>query len=223
LSHHLLSELSEAGIIATLRAPHREAALGAVEALLAGGIRAVEVTYTTPNAGEVIAELNEKYGDSVILGAGTLTTVEQVQEAAAAGAKFFVSPGFDAEVYDAIVATGGLSMMGGFTATEVQWLAKKQVDVVKFFPGSLGGPSALKALRGPFPHLTYVPTGGVSADNIGDWLVAGAAAVGAGGELIPAAALASGDFSAISAKAVEFVKALERARNSGAAAANGAR
>jgi 2-dehydro-3-deoxyphosphogluconate aldolase/(4S)-4-hydroxy-2-oxoglutarate aldolase len=213
MSHPLLASITDAGIIATLRAPHAEAAHGAVEALLAGGITAIEVTYTTPDAGAVIAELHERHGDAIILGAGTLTSPEQVREAHAAGATFFVSPGYDAEVVDAIAQTGGLSMIGGFTATEIQGLAKAGVHVVKFFPGSLGGPAALKAMRGPFPGLTYIPTGGVNAANLGEWFAAGATAVGAGSDLIPGAALAAGDYAAITTKAQEFMSALAAVRN----------
>ena len=212
MTHALLPSIADAGIIATLRAPSADAAYGAVEALVKGGITAIEVTYTTPNAGAVIAGLADRFGDAIILGAGTLTTVEQVEESATSGAVFFVSPGFDEEVFDAIVATDGLSMIGGFTATEVQRLAKLGADVIKFFPGSLGGPAALKAIRGPFPGLTYVPTGGVNATNLGDWLAAGAIAVGAGSDLIPAAALVDGDFAKIEALARSFVDSLAAAR-----------
>ena len=213
MTHALLPSIADAGIIATLRAPNADAAYGAVDALVTGGITAIEVTYTTPGAGAVIAGLAERFGDAIILGAGTLTTVEQVEESAASGAVFFVSPGLDDDVFEAIVATGGLSMIGGFTATEVQRLAKLGADVVKFFPGSLGGPAALKAIRGPFPSLTYIPTGGVNATNLGDWFAAGAVAVGAGGDLIPAAALVDGDFAKIEALARSFVDALAAARS----------
>jgi len=213
MTHALLPSIADAGIIATLRAPNADAAYGAVDALVTGGITAIEVTYTTPGAGAVIAGLAERFGDAIILGAGTLTTVEQVEESAASGAVFFVSPGLDDDVFEAIVATGGLSMIGGFTATEVQRLAKLGADVVKFFPGSLGGPAALKAIRGPFPSLTYIPTGGVNATNLGDWLAAGAVAVGAGSDLIPAAALVDGDFAKIEALARSFVDALAAARS----------
>ena len=213
MTHALLPSIADAGIIATLRAPNADAAYGAVEALVTGGITAIEVTYTTPGAGAVIAGLAERFGDAIILGAGTLTTVEQVEESAASGAVFFVSPGLDDDVFEAIVATGGLSMIGGFTATEVQRLAKLGADVVKFFPGSLGGPAALKAIRGPFPSLTYIPTGGVNATNLGDWFAAGAVAVGAGSDLIPAAALVDGDFAKIEALARSFVDALAAARS----------
>ena len=213
MTHALLPSIADAGIIATLRAPNADAAYGAVDALVTGGITAIEVTYTTPGAGAVIAGLAERFGDAIILGAGTLTTVEQVEESAASGAVFFVSPGLDDDVFEAIVATGGLSMIGGFTATEVQRLAKLGADVVKFFPGSLGGPAALKAIRGPFPSLTYIPTGGVNATNLGDWFAAGAVAVGAGSDLIPAAALVDGDFAKIEALARSFVDALAAARS----------
>jgi 2-dehydro-3-deoxyphosphogluconate aldolase/(4S)-4-hydroxy-2-oxoglutarate aldolase len=220
MPHAELARIVDAGVIATLRAPSREAALGAVDALLAGGVTAIEVTYTTPDAGGVIAALHERYGEDIVLGAGTLTTVDQVAEARAAGAAFLVSPGNDPEVVDVIIDSGALSMIGGFTATEVQLLAKRGVDVVKFFPGSLGGPAALRAVRGPFPSLTYIPTGGVNAANLGEWLAAGAVAVGAGSELVPAAALASGDHAAVTGRAVEFMAALAVARHGTTGAAS---
>lgn len=212
MTHANLSRIVEAGIIATLRAPSKEAALGAVDALLAGGITGLEVTYTTPGAGAVIATLAERFGDRIVLGAGTVTTLDQVAEARDAGAGFLVSPGNDPEIVDAIIGSGALSMIGGFTPTEVQLLIKRGVDVVKFFPGSLGGPAALKAVRGPFPGASYIPTGGVNAGNLADWFAAGALAVGAGSELIPSAALAAGDYDVIEARAAEFMAALGTAR-----------
>ena len=132
MTHALLPSIADAGIIATLRAPNADAAYGAVDALVTGGITAIEVTYTTPGAGAVIAGLAERFGDAIILGAGTLTTVEQVEESAASGAVFFVSPGLDDEVFEAIVATGGLSMIGGFTATlgVLTWQALSAQSIV---------------------------------------------------------------------------------------------
>lgn len=141
-----------------------------------------------------------------------MTVPAQAREAAAAGAQFLVSPGYDAEVVDAITATGALSMIGGYTPTEVQRLRRIGVDVVKFFPGTIGGPAALRALRGPFPDLAYIPTGGVNVDNLGDWFAAGAVAVGAGSELLPAAALRDGDRQTLHDNAVRFVVALDLAR-----------
>ncbi|GAA2081968.1 bifunctional 4-hydroxy-2-oxoglutarate aldolase/2-dehydro-3-deoxy-phosphogluconate aldolase [Microbacterium hatanonis] len=212
MPHASLPAISDAGVIATLRAPSADAAYRAVDALVEEGLVAIEVTYTTPDAGAVIAGVAERFGDRVLLGAGTLTTVAQVEEARSAGAVFLVSPGFDDEVTPAIMASGALSMIGGYTPTEVQRLRKIGVDVVKFFPGSIGGPAALKALRGPFPDVTYIPTGGVNAENLGDWLAAGAVAVGAGSELLPAAAVRDGDAETIRANARHFLQALRTAR-----------
>lgn len=212
MSHLLLGRIAEAGVIATVRASDELTAISIVDSLVEGGITAIEITYTTPGAGAVIAAVHSQFGPAIVVGAGTLTAAAQVAEAHEAGAEFLVSPGFDADVVDAIERTGALSMIGAFTATEVQGLAKRGVDVVKFFPGSLGGPAALRAMRGPFPNLTYIPTGGVSASNLGEWLASGAVAVGAGGELIPAVAVAEREFGAITVMARRFLLALGEAR-----------
>jgi 2-dehydro-3-deoxyphosphogluconate aldolase / (4S)-4-hydroxy-2-oxoglutarate aldolase len=212
MTHPLVPLIRDAGVIATLRAPSTEAAYLAVDSLVAAEVVAIEVTYSTPDAASVIAGIDARFGGAIVLGAGTVTSAAQVAEASDAGARFLVSPGFDQVVFHAIVATERMSMVGAFTPTEVQNLAKQAVDIVKFFPGSIGGPTALKALRGPFPDLRYVPTGGVSAATIGAWLAAGAIAVGAGSELLPPAALRELDGSAITAAAKGFMAALRRAR-----------
>jgi len=204
--------LAQAGIIATLRAPHRDGALAAAEAMVASGITAIEVTYSTPDVVGVLTAMSDRFGDEVYLGVGTLMTTAQVEESAAAGAQFFVSPGFDADVYRAIRAVEGFAMIGAFTPTEVQTLIKHEVDVVKYFPGSIAGPAGLKALRGPFPRASYIPTGGVNAANLAQWFDAGALAVGAGSELLPAAALQAADVDALRAKGEEFAAALRAAR-----------
>ncbi|MGX6447385.1 bifunctional 4-hydroxy-2-oxoglutarate aldolase/2-dehydro-3-deoxy-phosphogluconate aldolase [Patulibacter sp. S7RM1-6] len=208
----VLDDLRDAGVIATLRAPSTEAALGAVEALLAGGVRAVEVTYTTPNVPEVLRALKERHGDEVLLGAGTLLDPHQAAEAADAGAEYLVSPGLDDELVAAMQATGKVTMGGAMTPTEVMRARRLGVDVVKLFPGALGGPAHLKALRAPLPDLAYMPTGGVSPDNLDQWFAAGAIAVGAGGELCPGAALAAGDFDDVRARAERFSAALAACR-----------
>jgi len=180
-------------IVATLRAPDPELALVAVDALVDAGALAIEVTYTVPDAGRVIAEAQHRYGDRALVGAGTLTTPAQVAQAAAAGAAFFVSPGFDAAVVSAIRDAGGPALIGAYTATEVQQLLAHEVELIKLFPASIGGPALLRALRGPFPDVAFVPTGGIRADAVAEWIAAGAIAVGAGSELIPSAALRAGD------------------------------
>jgi 2-dehydro-3-deoxyphosphogluconate aldolase/(4S)-4-hydroxy-2-oxoglutarate aldolase len=208
----LLEELRDAGIIATLRAPSTAAAIGAAEALLDGGVRAIEVTYTTPDVPAVLRALRARHGDDVLLGAGTLLDPHQAQEAVDAGAGYLVSPGLDDELVAAMRATGALVMSGALTPTEVMRARRLGVDVVKLFPGALGGPAHLKALRAPLPDLEYMPTGGVSPENLHEWFAAGAMAVGAGGELCPAPALAAGRFDDVRERASRFAAALAACR-----------
>jgi 2-dehydro-3-deoxyphosphogluconate aldolase/(4S)-4-hydroxy-2-oxoglutarate aldolase len=185
-----------------------------VEALVAGGVSGIEITYSTPNAAEVVKNLDGKYGESILLGMGTLTEVRQVEEAKQAGARYIVSPHLDDSLAQAMISTGLLTMIGALTPSEVVRAHNLGSDVVKLFPGSLGGPAYLKALRGPFPHIPMMPTGGVSQDNIGEWLAAGAIAVGAGSNLCPIALAKEGRFDEITAIARTFVTALNRARGS---------
>jgi 2-dehydro-3-deoxyphosphogluconate aldolase/(4S)-4-hydroxy-2-oxoglutarate aldolase len=215
MTRHLppaLSAIGEAGVIAVLRAPTNEAAVAAAEALLAGGVRAIEVTYSTPNAAAAIATINQRFPDAIV-GAGTLTRQPQVTEAAIAGAKFLVSPGTSPTIVRAMTDTGVPTMSGALTPTEVMAALELGVTAVKIFPGSLAGPDYLKTLRGPFPDVPLMPTGGVSADNLGDWLRAGAFAVGAGSELCSTADMADRNWRLITEKATRFSKALAAARS----------
>lgn len=207
----VLDRINELGVLAVLRAPDPAGAERAVEALIGGGVTGIEVTYSTPDAAAVISTLRKAYGDAVV-GAGTVTTTGQAAEAAEAGAQFLVSPGIDEEVVAAMLATGLPTMAGALTPTEVMAATRLGVDVVKIFPGSLVGPSYLRSLRGPFPDVPLMPTGGVSASNVADWLAAGAVAVGVGSELASAADIRADDFAGISEKARGFVAALREAR-----------
>ena len=207
-----LARLRTTGVLAVVRAPHAESALDVADALLAGSVSGIEVTYSTPDAAAVIAELVRRHGEAAYIGAGTVTTATQAEEAAGAGAQFLVSPGTLAPLTAAMRATGVTVMTGALTPSEVMLAISLGVDVVKVFPASLGGPSYLGALRGPFPHTPLMPTGGVNPDNLLAWFTAGAIAVGAGGDLLPAAALASGDMAEITRRARQFSAALAAAR-----------
>jgi 2-dehydro-3-deoxyphosphogluconate aldolase/(4S)-4-hydroxy-2-oxoglutarate aldolase len=180
-----LKRIEDLGLLAVVRGESRAAALEVVGALVQGGVLGIEITFTTPEAPRVIRDLNEEYGDSILLGAGTVTTHEQVDQAAEAGATFLVSPGCDPELLPGMLGTGLLVLPGALTPSEVMLARRLGAQAVKLFPGSSGGPSYLKALRGPFPSTAFVPTGGVSLANIADWFAAGAFAVGAGGALAP--------------------------------------
>jgi len=206
------SQIERLGLLAVLRGPSLELTIAMVDALVAGGVRGIEITYTTPKAEEVVTTLKRQYGSSIVLGMGTLTEPEQVEEALAAGAQFLVSPHCDPILGQRMVASGLLAMIGALTPTEVLQAHRLGADIVKLFPGSLGGPSYMQSLRGPFPQIRMMPTGGVNLSNVAEWFKAGAVAIGVGSELCPAAWAREGRFDEITARAREFVAAVEAAR-----------
>ncbi len=208
----VLEKVKSLGLLAVIRGPSAELTVQMVEALVKGGVTGIEITYSTPNAEEVVKTLSGKFGDSILLGMGTLTKPEQAASAKAAGAHFLVSPICEAELVKAMVGSGLVTMAGALTPTEVFQAYSLGVDVVKVFPGSLGGPAYIKALKGPFPYIPMMPTGGVSATNAKDWFAAGVVAVGAGSELCPPALAKEGKFAEISQNAAEFVKIIQSAR-----------
>ncbi|QGN31957.1 bifunctional 4-hydroxy-2-oxoglutarate aldolase/2-dehydro-3-deoxy-phosphogluconate aldolase [Microlunatus sp. Gsoil 973] len=207
-----LRAVGVAGVIAVLRAPTSEAAVAAAEALIAGGVTAIEVTYSTPGAAAAIAQIRQEFPDAVV-GAGTLTRRPQVSEAATAGAQFLVSPGTAPELVRFMADTGVPTLSGALTPTELMAARELGVAGIKIFPGSLVGPSYLKALRGPFPDVPLMPTGGVSPDNLGEWIAAGAFAVGAGGELCSTQDMVEQRWDVITEKARRFSRALATARS----------
>jgi len=208
-----LNKIRELGLLAVLRGPTPELTHQMVEALVDGGVLGIEITYTTPNAAEVVRRLEAEYGDQILLGMGTLTRPQQAAEAQAAGANFIVSPHLEVELARAMVDTGLAVMVGAFTPSEVVRAFRLGSDVVKLFPGSQGGPKYMKALRAPFPDIPMMPTGGVSIDNVGEWFAAGAFAVGAGGQLCPTAWALEGRFDDIKERAAAFVSVVREARS----------
>lgn len=208
-----LERVQQLGLLAVIRGPSPEVTLQMVDALVAGGVRGIEITFTTPNALEVVKSLDRRFGDQILLGMGTLTKPEQAAAAKEAGARFLVSPHCEKSLAGAMKETGLPIMLGALTPSEVILSRKLGSDVVKLFPGSLGGPEYLKALRGPFPDIPIMPTGGVSQDNVGDWFAAGAFAVGAGSNLCPTALAQERRFGEITALAKAFVQAVASARS----------
>jgi 2-dehydro-3-deoxyphosphogluconate aldolase/(4S)-4-hydroxy-2-oxoglutarate aldolase len=209
----VLAKVKELGLLAVIRGPSADLTIQMVDALVAGGVTGIEITYSTPNAEQVVAALAKKYGDSILLGMGTLTEPRQAESAKAAGAAYLVSPICEPELVKAMVASGLVVMAGALTPTEVMQAYRLGADVIKIFPGSLTGPAYIKALHGPFPHIPMMPTGGVSAANVGEWFAAGAIAVGAGSELAPANLVKEGKFDEITRRAAEFVQVIRAARS----------
>ena len=204
---NVLERLRSAVVVAVVRAPDRDSALAGIDAAVAGGIRAVEVTYSTPDAAALITRLRRDLGDEVVIGAGTVTTAAQAAESAEAGAEFLVSPGTTEPVASAMRDTGLPFALGTLTPSEVMTAVDLGADVVKLFPGSLGGPSYLKSLREPFPDVPLMPTGGVGPDDVREWLDAGAFCVGAGSSLMSSDLLERGDHDEITRRAKAFVAA----------------
>ena len=209
----VIEKIKEMGLLAVLRGPSPELTVQMVDALAAGGVTGIEITYSTPNAAEVVRELDRKYGDRLLLGMGTLTEVNQIQEAQSAGARFIVSPMCEAGLVQAMVSSGLACMPGAFTPTEVFRAYQMGADVIKIFPGSLAGPAYIKALKGPFPYIPMMPTGGVSSANVADWFAAGVVAVGAGSELCPPALAMQGKWDEITRLARVFVENIQAARS----------
>ncbi len=208
----VLKRIKEVGLLAVIRGPSKDLTIKMVEALINGGVIGIEITYTTPQAEEVVSALKTSFGEDILLGMGTLTKPEQAESAKAAGANFLVSPVCEPKLVKAMVKTGLVTMAGALTPTEIFQTHALGVDVIKVFPGSLTGPKYIKAIHGPLPHIEMMPTGGVSKDNIKDWFAAGAVAVGAGSALCPKNLALEGKFDEISRIASEFVAVVNASR-----------
>ncbi|HTL03927.1 MAG TPA: bifunctional 4-hydroxy-2-oxoglutarate aldolase/2-dehydro-3-deoxy-phosphogluconate aldolase [Vicinamibacterales bacterium] len=208
----ITSFIEQLGVVAIIRVQDPGAVRGVVDALFEGGVRALEVTMTVPRAIELIAELAPTIPRDFLLGAGTLVDAETTKRAVDAGAQFIVSPVFRPDVISAAHDRNVPVMPGCFTATEILNAWDAGADLVKVFPATSVGPGYLKDIHGPLPHVKLMPTGGVSIDNVGDWLRAGAAAVGVGSALLDAKAMAAGNFAPITANARRMVANVQAAR-----------
>jgi len=210
----------EIGIVPVVRAASPKEALLGADAVCAGGVPIVEVTMTVPGALEVIAQLADRGGKDVLIGAGTVTDVDTARRCLEAGAQFIVSPGFDAATVAFVTGKSKVMMPGALTPTEVMTAWKSGADFVKVFPcGTVGGASYIKALRGPFPYIPMIPTGGVNLNTAADFLRTGAKALGIGGELVAAEALKSGDVANITKLARQFRQIVTETREAALAAA----
>ncbi len=207
-----LQKIKNLGLLAVIRGPSLDLTIKMVGALVDGGVTGIEITFTTPNALEVVKSLNQEFGANIILGMGTLTKPEQAEAAKNAGAIFLVSPHTELNLAKAMIETGLPVMMGALTPSEVMKAWTLGSDVVKLFPGSLGGPAYMKSLKGPFPNIPLMPTGGVSDTNLKEWFDAGAFAVGAGSNLCPKSLALSGEFSKITEIATNYMAAIQIAR-----------
>ncbi|MFC6786239.1 bifunctional 4-hydroxy-2-oxoglutarate aldolase/2-dehydro-3-deoxy-phosphogluconate aldolase [Halobaculum halobium] len=204
--------MRESGVVAVLRGAQPETVVDTAEALVAGGVTALEVTADTAGATDMIATLSEALGDDALVGAGTVLDSETARAAIAAGAEFVVCPSFDEGVVETCNRYGVLCAPGVMTPTEAVNAYEAGADLVKVFPAKTVGPDHVAALKGPLGHLEIMPTGGVSPDNAADYIEAGAVCVGAGSALVDRDLVEAGEFDAITERAEEFRDVIERAR-----------
>jgi 2-dehydro-3-deoxyphosphogluconate aldolase/(4S)-4-hydroxy-2-oxoglutarate aldolase len=207
-----LDRVLDRRIVAVIRAESPDLLVDVAEALVAGGVEVMEVTFTVPRATQVLEKVAEKLGSRILLGAGTVLDTETARAALLAGAEFIVSPAVNTGVIELCRRYSKLVMPGALTPTEVVTAWQAGADIVKIFPSELTGPKYIKALRAPLPQIRMMPTGGVNLDTAEEFLKCGACALGIGSSLIEPKAVASGDMQRIESLARQYVEIVERFR-----------
>jgi len=208
----VIARIKAEGTVAVIRTDSIERALGAANAVIAGGFRAIEITYSFNGATEAIAKLSDANENDLLIGAGTILNRGQVREAVGAGARFLVSPCVLPEVIDAARELQVAIIPGAFTPMEIYTAYSLGADIVKLFPAVRYGPEYLRALRGPLPQIPIMPTSGVDATNVAEWFRAGAVAVGAVSSVLDPVLIRNGDWAELTQRAQQFMDAVRAAR-----------
>ncbi len=208
----VIARIKVEGSVAVIRTDSIERALGAANAVIAGGFRVIEITYSFNGATEAIAKLSDANENDLLIGAGTILNRGQVREAVGAGARFLVSPCVLPEVIDAARELQVAIIPGAFTPTEIYTAYSLGADIVKIFPAVRYGPEYLRALRGPLPQIPIMPTSGVDATNVAEWFRAGAVAVGAVSSVLDPVLIRNGDWAELTQRAQQFMDAVRAAR-----------
>jgi len=208
----VVARIEALGIVAVIRLKDPARLRASVDALADGGVRALEVTMTVPGAVELIRQLAPALPSGFLLGAGTVTDAATARAVIDAGAAFVVGPVFRPDVIAACHERGVPAMPGCFSPTEILAAHEAGADIVKVFPATALGPQFIKDVRAPLPQVKLMPTGGVTLDNAGDWIRAGAVAVGLGSALVDAKAIDAGRFDVIAANARQVVANVAKAR-----------
>jgi 2-dehydro-3-deoxyphosphogluconate aldolase/(4S)-4-hydroxy-2-oxoglutarate aldolase len=209
----VIERIRAVGIVPVVRAPTVDDALRVCDAIRSGGIDVIELTMTVPDPVRLIEDLAKRWGDQVVLGAGTVLDSETARACILAGAAFVVSPALDEATITCCRTYGIPVLPGALTPTEIVRASRAGADFVKVFPcGAMGGASYIKALKAPLPHIDLIPTGGVSLANLADYIRAGVSAVGAGAELVDIAKVRSGNASAVTETARKYVEIIKQTR-----------
>lgn len=209
-----LKTIEDNGLVAVIRADTAQQAAAIARAVADGGVVLVEITMTVPDAIDVIRETRKCLPDNILLGAGTVMDGRTARLAIEAGADFIVSPILEPDIVKVCKKSQKVSIPGAFTPSEIIAAVKAGADIVKIFPASLGGPELIKDLRGPFPCIKLLPTGGITLENAGRFIKAGAIAVAVGGNMVDKKAVASGDYQTITETARKFSAAVKEAMSS---------
>ena len=205
--------MTDIGIVPVVRTSSAETAIKAIEAIYRGGIRSAEITMTVPGAIKALEKIADLFGDKIMLGAGTVLDPETARACMLAGAQFFVTPSLNLATIEIVKRYSKVICAGALTPTEVLAAWQAGTDVVKIFPaGAVGGPKYIKALKGPFPQIEMIPTGGVNLETAGEFLKAGACAVAVGGELVDAKLIREGRYDRIEELAREYLAVIAKAR-----------
>jgi 2-dehydro-3-deoxyphosphogluconate aldolase/(4S)-4-hydroxy-2-oxoglutarate aldolase len=207
-----LHRVLDCGLVAIIRSDDAAVVADVAEALAAGGVGVLEVTFTVPRAHRVLEQVADRLGNRVLLGAGTVLDSETARLAILSGAEFIVSPGTNLGVIGLCRRYDKLVMPGALTPTEVITAWEAGADIVKIFPSDFTGPNYIKILHGPLPQVRLMPTGGITLDNIAEHFRAGACALGVGSALVSSADVKKGDLGRLESRAREFVEAVRRAR-----------
>jgi 2-dehydro-3-deoxyphosphogluconate aldolase/(4S)-4-hydroxy-2-oxoglutarate aldolase len=211
----VIQTIKDVGVIPVVRATSADEAMRAIEAIREGGIPVLEITMTVPGAVKLIEEVAKRYGKDALVGAGTVLDPETATACISSGARFVVSPALNLETIACCRRLAVAVMPGALTPTEVVQAWNAGADFVKVFPaGAVGGPSYLKALKAPLPQIELVPTGGVSLKTAGDFIRAGAAALGVGADLVDINAIREGQSALITERAKQFIEIVREARAS---------
>ena len=210
----VIERIEAIGVIPVIRASSADEAARVIEAIAEGGIDVFEITMTVPDAELLIQEIATKYGDSAVVGAGTVMNPESAERCIDAGAQFVISPALNLDTVAACRARGVAVMPGALTPTEIVTAWSAGSDFVKVFPAeALGGASYLKNLKGPLPHVKIIPTGGVSLANAADFIRAGARAIGVGTELVNLDAIRAGNPGLIKERSRQYIEIVKEARS----------
>lgn len=205
----VLHKILDQKLVAIIRAPDTSLLLDVASALIAGGIDIIEATFTIPNVLKTLEEMKSTLGDKILMGAGTVLDSETARAAILSGAEYIVTPTVNVSVIQLCRRYGIPCLTGAFTPTEVLTAWEAGAEIVKLFPGEIGGPPYLKALKGPLPQVRMMPTGGVNLDTLADFMNAGACAVGLGSSLVEKEALARRDLKRIETLAATYVQKMQ--------------